>query len=82
MTLPPPGSPVAVVGAGTMGAGIALVAAQSGHPVRLLDVREGAARGRGRRRCAPSSTSLAERGKVDPDDARLAGERLAAARRR
>ncbi|MBT9459553.1 MAG: 3-hydroxyacyl-CoA dehydrogenase [Burkholderiaceae bacterium] len=34
---------IAVVGAGTMGAGIAQVAAQAGHPVRLLDVREGAA---------------------------------------
>ena len=34
---------IGVVGAGTMGAGIAQVAAQAGHPVRLLDVREGAA---------------------------------------
>ena len=32
-----------VVGAGIMGAGIAQVAAQAGHEVRLLDVREGAA---------------------------------------
>ncbi|MCA1939333.1 MAG: hypothetical protein LDL29_11775, partial [Dechloromonas sp.] len=30
---------VAVVGAGAMGAGIAQVAAQAGHPVRLLDNR-------------------------------------------
>ncbi len=34
---------IGVVGAGVMGAGIAQVAAQAGHPVRLLDVREGAA---------------------------------------
>ena len=34
---------VAVVGAGTMGAGIAQVAAAAGHPVLLHDVREGAA---------------------------------------
>ncbi|MEJ6006011.1 3-hydroxyacyl-CoA dehydrogenase [Paucibacter sp. AS339] len=34
---------VGVVGAGIMGAGIAQVAAQAGHAVRLLDVREGAA---------------------------------------
>ena len=34
---------VAVIGAGVMGAGIAQVAAQAGHPVQLLDVREGAA---------------------------------------
>ena len=35
--------PVGVIGAGTMGAGIAKVAAASGHPVRLFDVRSGAA---------------------------------------
>lgn len=34
---------VAVVGAGAMGAGIAQVALQAGHPVRLYDAREGAA---------------------------------------
>lgn len=34
---------VGVVGAGTMGAGIAQVAARSGHPVRLLDGRDGVA---------------------------------------
>jgi 3-hydroxybutyryl-CoA dehydrogenase len=34
---------IGVVGAGTMGAGIAQVAAAAGHPVRLMDVRPGAA---------------------------------------
>ena len=34
---------VAVIGAGAMGAGIAQVAAQAGHPVKLYDNREGAA---------------------------------------
>ncbi|HEX2011586.1 MAG TPA: 3-hydroxyacyl-CoA dehydrogenase [Roseateles sp.] len=34
---------IAVIGAGVMGAGIAQVAAQAGHPVQLLDLREGAA---------------------------------------
>ena len=34
---------IAVIGAGTMGAGIAQVAAAAGHAVKLLDVREGAA---------------------------------------
>ncbi|MCY1347829.1 3-hydroxyadipyl-CoA dehydrogenase [compost metagenome] len=34
---------VAVIGAGAMGAGIAQVAAQAGHPVRLFDARPGAA---------------------------------------
>jgi len=35
--------PIAVIGAGVMGVGIAQVALLSGHPVRLLDAREGAA---------------------------------------
>lgn len=39
----PPGSTVAVVGAGTMGAGIAQVAAVAGHRVQLHDTRFGAA---------------------------------------
>ncbi|MHC8381864.1 3-hydroxyacyl-CoA dehydrogenase PaaH [Pseudomonas sp. LB3P14] len=34
---------VAVIGAGAMGAGIAQVAAQGGHPVKLYDARAGAA---------------------------------------
>src|SRR5947207_13834856 len=34
---------VAVIGAGAMGTGIAQVAAQAGHPVRLFDARMGAA---------------------------------------
>lgn len=37
------GRPVLVVGAGIMGAGIAQVAAQAGHPVYLFDLRDGAA---------------------------------------
>src|SRR5206468_289516 len=36
---------VGVIGAGTMGAGIAQVAAAAGHPVRLMDVRPGVAAG-------------------------------------
>ncbi|OWQ85309.1 3-hydroxyacyl-CoA dehydrogenase [Roseateles aquatilis] len=39
----PAQAPVAVIGAGVMGAGIAQVAAQAGHPVTLMDLREGAA---------------------------------------
>ncbi|WMR32435.1 3-hydroxyacyl-CoA dehydrogenase, partial [Metapseudomonas otitidis] len=39
----PQTSLVAVIGAGAMGAGIAQVAAQAGHPVRLYDNRPGAA---------------------------------------
>ena len=37
------GAPMLVIGAGIMGAGIAQVAAQAGHPVMLFDAREGAA---------------------------------------
>ncbi len=43
MTINWSGAPVCVVGAGIMGAGIAQVAAQAGHAVRLFDAREGAA---------------------------------------
>lgn len=38
----PQDTPVGIVGAGAMGAGIAQVAAQAGHPVRLFDVADGA----------------------------------------
>ena len=40
MTLIAPGSTVAIIGAGTMGAGIAQVAAEAGHPVLLFDAQE------------------------------------------
>jgi 3-hydroxybutyryl-CoA dehydrogenase len=36
-------TPIVVIGAGIMGAGIAQVAAQAGHPVKLHDARPGAA---------------------------------------
>lgn len=39
----PQSSTVAIIGTGAMGAGIAQVAAQAGHPVLLFDVRAGAA---------------------------------------
>ena len=42
MTALPTSSTVAVIGAGTMGAGIAQVAAAAGHPVLLYDVAVGA----------------------------------------
>ena len=38
----PPGSTVAVIGAGAMGAGIAQIAAVNGHRVQLHDTRLGA----------------------------------------
>ena len=36
-------APIAVIGAGTMGTGIAQVAAVAGHPVTVYDTAEGAA---------------------------------------
>ncbi len=44
MTALPSTAPVAVIGAGTMGAGIAQVAATAGHPVRLFDLDQEAVR--------------------------------------
>ncbi len=45
MTALPASATVAVIGAGTMGAGIAQVAATAGHPVLLYDAAEGAVEG-------------------------------------
>ncbi|MBC7717995.1 MAG: NAD(P)-binding domain-containing protein, partial [Pseudorhodobacter sp.] len=39
----PASQTIGVIGAGTMGAGIAQVAATAGHSVKLMDVRDGAA---------------------------------------
>lgn len=68
---------VAVIGAGAMGAGIAQVAAQAGHRVRLFDARIGAAE-EAIARIRASYDALAAKGKLGADDARAAGERLAA----
>lgn len=61
-------STVAVIGAGTMGAGIAQVAASAGHPVILFDAMEGAAQ-RGLDGIAKGLGRLVERGKMSQDDA-------------
>jgi 3-hydroxybutyryl-CoA dehydrogenase len=73
-----PDTPVGVIGAGTMGAGIAQVAALAGHPVLLHDVE--------RDRIAATVAGLhgqlgmlAERGKLAPTDAAAAAERIGAA---
>jgi 3-hydroxybutyryl-CoA dehydrogenase len=55
---------VAVIGAGSMGAGIAQLAAQSGHAVRLFDAQSGAA-DNGLKRVAADLDGAVKRGKMD-----------------
>ena len=61
-----PSTRVAVIGAGSMGAGIAQLAAQSGHPVQLHDVQAGAAAA-ALVRIAADLDSTVKRGKLQPD---------------
>jgi 3-hydroxybutyryl-CoA dehydrogenase len=70
-----PSATIAVVGAGTMGAGIAQLAAVAGHPVLIYDVAEGAA-GRAVSSILERITGLVARGRLDIDPA---GLRLTAA---
>lgn len=58
---------VAVIGAGTMGAGIAQVAAQAGHSVLLYDAADGAVK-QGLERTARGLAGLVERGKMSGQD--------------
>ena len=55
---------VGVIGAGTMGAGIAQVAAAAGHRVYLTDARDGAAAA-SRERIASTLAGLVAKGKLD-----------------
>jgi len=71
----PKTAPVAVVGAGTMGAGIAQVAAVAGHPVIVYDAAEGAA-GRAVAAVRDRVARLVARGRLDLDPS---GLQLAAA---
>lgn len=57
-------TPVAVIGAGAMGSGIAQVAAQAGHRVFLLDQREGAAEA-GRQSVAKQLQRRIDKGKME-----------------
>ena len=66
---------VGVIGAGTMGAGIAQVAAAAGHPVKLLDNRPGAAANAVQSLFA-QFTKLAEKGKMSAAAAQAASARL------
>ena len=63
MTEPAPTLTVGVVGAGTMGAGIAQVCLQAGHDVLLFDV-DHAAIERGRGRIADGLQRLVDKGKL------------------
>jgi len=68
---------VAVIGAGAMGAGIAQIAAQAGHPVRLFDTRMGAAE-RAVKSIASTFETLAAKGKLDAADAAASSARIVA----
>jgi 3-hydroxybutyryl-CoA dehydrogenase len=59
---------VLVIGAGIMGAGIAQVAAQAGHPVFLFDLREGAAQN-ARETLAMTLEGLVSKGRLDAQSA-------------
>ncbi|MEU3736724.1 3-hydroxyacyl-CoA dehydrogenase [Streptomyces sp. NPDC032198] len=69
-------SPVAVVGTGTMGQGIAQVALLAGHPVRLYDAVEGQAKAAAAT-IAARLDRLVEKGRLTAGDRSAAGERLA-----
>ena len=70
--------PVAVIGAGVMGVGIAQVALLAGHPVVLFDVREGAAAGAAEQLLVTLG-KLADKGKLTPEDVVAARGRLSVA---
>jgi 3-hydroxybutyryl-CoA dehydrogenase len=68
-------APILVVGAGTMGAGIAQVAALAGHAVALHDVREGAA-AEAAQTLQRTFEALVAKGKLAVDAARAAAARV------
>lgn len=78
MTALDPTTPIGIVGAGTMGAGIAQVAANAGHPVRIYDVVPGAAE-ESLQNIHARLTRLTEKGKLDKDRAQQIRGRLAPA---
>jgi len=71
------GAPILVIGAGIMGAGIAQVAAQAGHPVRLHDARAGAA-AQAKDKLATTLQSLVAKGKLAQADAQATLTRITA----
>jgi 3-hydroxybutyryl-CoA dehydrogenase len=75
---PDTSTPIGVVGAGAMGAGIAQVALRAGHPVVLADARPDAA-ARARDGIARAFAREAEKGRMTPADAESSLARLTAA---
>ncbi len=73
-------TPVFVVGAGIMGAGIAQVAAQAGHTVRLFDLREGAAAA-AHAKLATTLDGLAAKGRLEANEAKAIAARIVVAGR-
>ncbi len=67
--------PIAVIGAGIMGAGIAQIAAQAGHPVHLFDAREGAAQD-AKAKLANTLQSLVTKAKLTPEAAAATLDRI------
>ena len=74
-----PSSTVAVIGAGAMGSGIAQIAALAGHPVTLLDAHEGAAAS-AIQSIQVQLNKLADKGRLTPEAAQAASERLSVAK--
>jgi 3-hydroxybutyryl-CoA dehydrogenase len=66
---------VAVIGSGAMGAGIAQIAAMAGHPVRLFDLRPGAAE-QAAAELRRTLLKLAAKGRIATAEAEQAGDRL------
>lgn len=66
---------IGVIGAGAMGAGIAQIAAQAGHRVRLFDNRMGAA-DQAKATIGQTLAALATKGKLAPADAEAAAARI------
>src|SRR5882672_885936 len=77
MTALPRDATVAVIGAGAMGCGIAQVAAQAGHAVRLFDTRMGVAE-KARATIQATLQELAAKGRLDSAEATAAGARIIA----
>lgn len=73
----PPGSAVSVAGSGTMGAGIAQVAAAAGHPVKLFDSRTDAVP-KAIEGIRNAFERLAGRGRMTPEAANAAAGRVRA----